>query len=244
MSPHAVLIFLGDGRIDQREVLQRRQDRIGRRHAKAAAAGLDDRLRTGRADSRCRSGSALPFAELRDGLLQKDVADAAGRAVAAALMHEERHVVFDDLEDVALAENTMTAPPVARSSKVSAGRTLSRAIIVPLGPPTSTAAASWPPASSAGRARSGRRATRRCRGWRQSPQTLNSFVPWLPSVPMATGTMAPLVEDARGMAEGLDVVHHGGIAEIAARDREGRARLRLARQALAGLISAPSSPQT
>ena len=44
----------------------------------------------------------------------------------------------------------------------------------------------------------------------------------------------PAIEDARGMAEGLDVVHHGRKAEIAAIDREWRPRLRLARQPLAG----------
>jgi hypothetical protein len=43
-----------------------------------------------------------------------------------------------------------------------------------------------------------------------------------------------LVENARGMAEGLHIVDHGRIAEIAPIDREGRAGLRFARQPFAG----------
>jgi hypothetical protein len=81
-------------------------------------------------------GIGEPFAEFLDCLLQKDIADPARRAIAAALMHEERHVVVDDLKNVPL---TVKDDDRARGRQIvecELSVKLSRAIMAPLGPPT------------------------------------------------------------------------------------------------------------
>jgi hypothetical protein len=80
---------------------------------------------------------------------------------------------------------------VARSSKVSVRSNASRPIIVPLGPPTSTAAASLAPGGLQQLPHTQAVGVFVDPGRAQSPQTLKSFVPWLPSVPMAKNHSAP-----------------------------------------------------
>ena len=64
-------------------------------------------------------------------------------------------------------------------------------------------------------------------------------MPWLLFEPDLEEPLGALVHDAGGVAEGLDIVHHGRIAEIALGDRERRAGLGFAGQAFAGRDERP-----
>ena len=175
------------------------------------------------------SALAWPLRNLSMALLQEHVADPAGRAVAAALVHEEGQVVVDDLEDVARAgehdhraaggeivEAQPAVEAVAPDHRAAGAADLHRRRI--LGARQRQQA----------RARSRHRAARRRPGARQSPETLNSLVPWLSFGADGGEPFGAPVEDARDMGTGLDVVHHGREAQIAALHREGRPGLRLA----------------